>query len=219
MPGQRNPDIETPILVWNSLTEVDEIRGSKYLLARGTKHEHKGGHARNRSYYSCLEHGLASAPLLESSRKARRVGPVPNRKESAMRALAGVLVAVVLAGPVARADGLPQQEQKVEEVGAIKRTEAEKMRAIADYYQRTGKTASANYYREKAEKTEGSEAAKSIFVRVKSAPGSSRRESLQMQELLTKSITRETPHRVVSSDKGADMILEVEIKPVIRPGH
>ena len=136
-----------------------------------------------------------------------------------MTALVGVLVAVVLAGPVARADGLLQQDQKIKEIGATKRTEAEKMRSIADYYQRTGKTASANYYREKAERTEGLEAAKRIFVRVKSAPGSSRREALQMQELPTKSITQETPHRVVSSDKGADMILEVEIKPIIRPGH
>ena len=136
-----------------------------------------------------------------------------------MRALVGVLVAVVLAGPAARADGLPQQEQKVKAVGAIKRTEAEKMRSIADYYLRTGKTASAKYYREKAERTEGSEAAKRIFVRVKSAPGCSRREALQMQELLTKSITHETPHRVVGSDIGADMILEVEIKPIFRPGH
>ena len=129
-----------------------------------------------------------------------------------MKALVRVMVLVVLAIPSSRAEGLPMREQVAEGVTEAKRSELEKMRAVEAYYRKIGKIASADYYRAKADKLEP---AKRIYVRVKSN-AVSRRKVLQLEELITKSIVKVTPHKIVDSVEDADMILELELRPVGR---
>jgi hypothetical protein len=132
-----------------------------------------------------------------------------------MRALVGVLVVVMLAGPSARAGGLPEREQVAEGVEVAQRTELGKILAVVEYDRNIGKITRVHYYRAKTDKLD---AAKRIYVRVK-PDARSRREALQMQESIVKSILKETPHRTVGSVEDADMILEVEFMPAGRTGR
>jgi hypothetical protein len=132
-----------------------------------------------------------------------------------MRALVAVLVAIILVSPSARAEGLSKQEQVADGVEVAKRTELGKILAVVEYDRKIGKITRVHYYRAKANKLE---AIKRICVRVKS-DAISRREALQMEESIVKSILMETPHRTVGSVEDADMILEVEFKPMGRAGR
>ncbi len=117
-----------------------------------------------------------------------------------MKALTGVLVLVVLACPSAHAENLFGQVPSANQVQAVKQTELEKTLKVAEYYQKTGKVAAAQFYRAKAEKMGGMR----IYVKVQL---SDRLQALHMQEVIIKSITKETPHRVVGSVDHADLIL------------
>src|SRR4051794_4758150 len=132
-----------------------------------------------------------------------------------MRALVGVLVVGMLANPSARAERLPEWEQAPEGVDVVERTELGKILSLVEYDRKIGKIARVHYYRAKAAKLE---AAKQIYVKVKS-DAISRRETLQMEEAIVKSISKETPYRIVGSVENADTILEVEFKRVGRTGR
>lgn len=129
-----------------------------------------------------------------------------------MKAMIRVFVILILAIPSARAEGLPKEEQVAERGEVSRRTELGKLLSVVEYDQRIGKIAKARLFCAKAEKLE---AAKRIYLRVKSN-AVSRRETLQMEELITKSIMEKTHYTTVGSFEAADMILEVELKPV---GH
>ena len=120
------------------------------------------------------------------------------------------LAAVLSAGVAAAAEG---QSQKIMRE-RVRAAESERLRAVVLYYRRTGHAEAAEYYRMRAEEVD---ATKVIYVPMIKSDPAERGEALRLTELLIKSIERETPHKVVGSPEGVDMVLEATLYPAARP--
>lgn len=125
-----------------------------------------------------------------------------------MRDLAGVLLVCVLANPSAHAEGPGIGEQRAEAPGVAEPTELGKILAVMEFDPKIGKLARVHCLRVKAGQPG---TAGRILVRVRSGH-IARRDALQLEEMIVKSILKATPHRTVGSVRDADMILEFEFK-------
>jgi hypothetical protein len=133
-------------------------------------------------------------------------------KDSAMRAIVGVSVFVILAVTSVRAERLSKQERGAVEVDVAERTELGKILSVVQYDRDIGTIARIHYSSTKAATLKD---VRRIYLRVKSDI-SSRRADLQMHESIIKSIAKGTPLRIVGAIENADSILEVHFRAARR---